>query len=312
MALSLPPFVMKHEWHAIRRTGRVAVMVPLLLTSAAFAACTPRTQAFRLNDLRASCWRVEIAGDSQFTRLEDLLPPLVRLDPDLISGGSTRRMRISEMPGSLPSVHQFASWRRISTDSVEMAWSTGYQGWTLRMEIAGDELRGMAEELDDAGKGVIREAAALRLDCDISIPDEFQRQHPPLPPIPVGAAGMELRIGARFGSEWPPRIPFHDRTFLVEAPAAGVYAGADSVIVAVDSDGRIAGMRLSYPDRSTEARILEHLNSIYGPPDRKLLYDNIGRVSVERASWINRELWIRYSTRGSGFELTIADPKAPS
>jgi|SRR5207248_5286613 len=44
----------------------------------------------------------------------------------------------------------FATWRPLARDSVDIGWSTGFTGFTLRGVVKGDTLLGYAERVSDA------------------------------------------------------------------------------------------------------------------------------------------------------------------
>jgi hypothetical protein len=136
----------------------------ICLAVGGFANCTS-AQNDRSVLLAGTCW--EVTQPVESTNPELLLPPLVQLDSAPFQPGTERR-RVVELPGSMPSVHHIAFWRTLPPDSVEIAWSTGFSGWVFRLGIAGDTLRGQAEEIYDAGEGRVAPARMVRFPCDVS------------------------------------------------------------------------------------------------------------------------------------------------
>jgi len=48
----------------------------------------------------------------------------------------------------------YAYWRRLSPDSVELNWTTGFTGVHIRAKDAADSLSGIAQAWIDAGEGM--------------------------------------------------------------------------------------------------------------------------------------------------------------
>jgi hypothetical protein len=130
----------------------------------------------RFATLEGACFDVTVGWhDLRRDSLELLPPPRVRLDTTVARTGSPRR-RVTEAPGTLPSIHWIASWREIAPDSLEMGWSTGFAGVILRLPMSGDTLRGVAESFYDAGEGSRAPAMAVHIPCSAPVPPAFRRR----------------------------------------------------------------------------------------------------------------------------------------
>lgn len=262
-------------------------------------------------DLRGSCWVVELDGASEITNLALMLPPLVLLDSAAPDTGVPDYHRLSEVPGSLPSVHRHAMWKVLSSDSVELVWSTGFSGWLLRMNMVGDTMTGLAEEIDDGGsEPEYRSATAVRIDCDTPVPLLLRQRLAGAPEIPL-SGGASLRVGAVLEPHWPPRVHTGTTSAVVTVPAAGAFAGADSVVIHTDRSGRIVDIALTFPDAQHAAGIVDHLAAIHGPPAETMPVPGGQVPGREGATWIDREVWIMVSMAHDGrrLHLRMADPR---
>lgn len=255
----------------------------------ALPACTG-PDSTRRTTLTGACFELEVDGVETMWFPEFALPPLIVLDsvPDVADWH-----RISEVPGSLPSVHRHARWRRLPDGTLHLIWSTGFTGWSVRFAAGGDTLRGIAEGIDDAPSGdpVRFPATAARIDCAAEVPPLHRRRRP-APEVPLKGGSMPLRLGAPL--DWPSTVIDSSKGFhrITEA-AAAPFDSADSVVVHVEG-GRIVEIRIAYATSARAASAIEHLGSVYGPSEQ----------------WIDREIWIDLVDVRTALILRIADPRS--
>ena len=103
----------------------------------------------------AGCWAVSLGlWQPRMNLGEDTIystpPSRIEIVPTKGTEGFERRgWRVVPAPGTNRSVHRFAYMMPLTTDSVRIAWTTGFSGLTMRLEVKGDSLRGKAQTFWD-------------------------------------------------------------------------------------------------------------------------------------------------------------------
>ena len=103
---------------------------------------------------RAGCYALTLEQWSRPPRPEEgwptaqTPPSQFRLDTIPVQTGAKRRFAVE--PAQLVAGRMPASWALLPNDSIDMFWSTGFVGVTLRMSIRGDSLVGIATAFHDA------------------------------------------------------------------------------------------------------------------------------------------------------------------
>lgn len=252
--------------------------------------------------LSGSCWHVQIADLREPVPLEHAIPPLIQLDSAWLDISNGWR-KLTEVPGSLPSVHRTSYWHE-EGDTLELGWSTGFSGWLLSLPMGGDTLRGTAAELTDAGEGIRATATAARISCYGSVPERYRRRHLTAPAVML-QDGYTLKIGDGLDTARPAVQVGSDRVVAILTPPAGVFGGADSVRVRLGAERRIVAVHLQFPDTSVAARVVRHFEAHFGSPEEA------GALAGYGMLWNDREVWLHVSTGRTlnRLEIQMVDPK---
>lgn len=115
--------------------------------------------------LAGTCWSLELGLWAPPLGPRDIRIPPERFRLDGAWRSSTRR-RVVPMP---PPLDALGGWRRLPGDSVEVVWSTGYQGVRLRLGLTPEgELEGTASAFSDvrASAEPLARARAVPLACE--------------------------------------------------------------------------------------------------------------------------------------------------
>jgi hypothetical protein len=114
-------------------------------------------------DLGAWQPHVDVGDDT----VEVMPPPQVVLLAD--SGTVSfegRGYLVRPVPGTPPSVHRWSYWRQLRPDSVYVAWTTGYAGLTMRLQIGDSVMTGTAQTFWDFPREMQTASAKLtRIRC---------------------------------------------------------------------------------------------------------------------------------------------------
>ena len=119
----------------------------------------------------AGCWTVTMSTYA---------PPMV-LRGDSVYSKPPRRIELDSMRGAGPfardgwalspargvplSVHRFSYFHPIAGDSLELVWTSGFSGLTIRAAISADTLRGVARTFWDFGRPEQLAPVVLTRDC---------------------------------------------------------------------------------------------------------------------------------------------------
>lgn len=119
-----------------------------------------------LNDSSLVPWR-SVFGDSSAVVM---LSPQPHPSEVLLSHTPGARLMVSPAMPELPStrrIREFSYWRRVQSDSLEVAWRTGNGSTTFRLALQGDTLRGRVRfRIDVIGRAPRFEGAwAVRVAC---------------------------------------------------------------------------------------------------------------------------------------------------
>lgn len=276
----------------------VSAITPWFLMLACSSASLGPSRAASLGgaclDLQVPQWP-EARQDS----LAFLPPPRVRLHESAISSDPQYSV-LTEVPGSLPGIHRIAMWRVLSADTLELGWSTGFDGVMMRLRIASDTLTGRAESFHDVGDGMHASAEAVRVACDAPLPPAMRRRHGPTV-VPLHTEGAFIAIGGRVDPRWGAHL-VESGEYRLSVSVTGVFAGADSTHVDLDSRDQIAIIRLSYRNAETFSRVVEDLVRTLGAPSGGGFLRN-----RDLTAWVDRERWI--VTDATRQQVTLADPK---
>jgi hypothetical protein len=209
-------------------------------------------------------------------------------------------------PGALPSVHRYAMWRLVGSDTVELIWSTGFSG--LRMTLGGrpGELRGLAQAFWDFPRTpLIADASARRVPCDPPARPTAQRLVFRAVPL---VDGDSVALGAPFAPVRPQADSLRGRRFRMRRAPTGPFARATSVEVGVNARDTIWIMEVSYPTGTEFESLVAELSSALGAPVSR------DTVSSVWAAWSNRttRLTLRRWATTSGerrITATLTDPR---
>jgi hypothetical protein len=184
-------------------------------------------QALGRGDLAGTCYDLSL-GPWRPTQLlsEDSIyiapPSRVRFDSSRTERWPDRLVLVTA-PGGYPSVHRYAFWRPVGSDSVELLWSTGYSG--LRMTLGGrpSELRGEARAFWDFPRDPLTaDVAARRVQCDP--PARPMAQRLVFRAVPL-EGGDSVAVGATLTSIRAGADSLRGRSFRMRRAPAGPFAG---------------------------------------------------------------------------------------
>ena len=226
------------------------------------------------------------SGDS----VSYLIPPRLRLHDDRTARRSAEAFLVSVPPNALQVPHPFLSWTGAS-DSLRIALSTGYSGTISTLYPTTDGWTGSARTFSDV-RGVLRYERPMTLhrvaceseppvpaSADRPLPRSVElREHETLAlgqPLPSGAVAQPRRSGAK----------------TLEVEVAGIWAGADTVVVRIDEKGVVFHIEMRYPDGFDLSPLMQALLHEFGA----------GRTLREASStrWRNRTT------------IMFADPRRP-
>jgi hypothetical protein len=208
------------------------------------------------------------------------------------------------VPGGVPSVHRYAFWRPVGSDSVELMWSTGYSG--LRMTLGGQpaELRGEARSFWDFPRtAMTADATARRVRCDAPAHPSAAAQRLVFRAVPL-EGGDSVAIGATFSTISGGADLVRGRLFRMRRAPAGPFAGATAVEVSVNPRDTIWRVEINYPADTELDSLVARLSSLLGTPVSRDTFRlrTSNEVTSVGSSWSNRttRLTVRRWTTTSG------------
>jgi hypothetical protein len=94
-------------------------------------------------------------------------PPAIRLDTSRVEGAIERvgRRLTPGIPELSLSGSIIPSWARVAPDSLELLWSSGYEGVFVMLREQGDSVRGSARAFTDYGSQAFAPVTGRRVPC---------------------------------------------------------------------------------------------------------------------------------------------------
>lgn len=239
--------------------------------------------------------RPDVSGDSVVYSM----PPRLRLHSEP-SQGSDRSFLVTVPESSLQVPHSFLSWSG-TPDSLTIVLSTRYAGTISKLRATSDGWTGTSRTFSDV-IGLLRYERPVtlhRVDCDSepSVPASADKQlprsvelqdHSPLvlgQPLPAGVVHHPLQSS---------------RVRTLEVEPAGMWAGADTVIVRLNDQDTVYRIEVRYSRGFDLSPLVRDLASKFGLSD-----DQPGTSSF----WENRTTTMFVRTDESLPRAVIYDPR---
>lgn len=242
---------------------RIIAVLPIFVVSGPATA----------QDSGSACYDVEVAGWSPGQLGSDslyYLPPtriLLRDAPARTLFPQDSALSVWPAPRAMPSIHEFSWWKRVSEDTIQITWTTGFSG--IRGMASGvDTLRGIVRTFTDVA-GYTQLTADLTLvptTCSAPLSPSERSQYR-FSPVVRFASGDTLTIDAPVPS-W---LAGKDTASVVsiEQMAVGPYSGAERVEVQLRRDGNVLGVRFHYTGDTDPEVLVEALAKTLGAPTRQ-------------------------------------------
>ena len=265
----------------------------LLLGLHATTAAQPRSSSnpAQCYDLRLGPWRGPGAIGSDSLRYAP--PSRVQLDTtqaDL----DARWQKLRVPPRALPSVHEFATWRRSPTgDTLRLTWSTGTAGLSAQLYATDrgldDTLQGRAKtfvDIDSAPR-YTADLTAIPVDCD-SPPPRTRADQRSLPTGVALADGDSVRL-------WTPLADVPDTDSItgkrmqhLRRQLAPPFTTAHDIDLLPDAEGRIAIIRFQLADTTDFEALISALTRAHGAPTHPSSTQHHGDLRTNLVTWANR------------------------
>jgi hypothetical protein len=244
-------------------------------------------------DLRLGPWKPHPPEDS----LPYAPPPRVQLvTAPAVATFGPGYLTLSPAPNSLPSVHEFAGWRPGGGDSLDLYWSTGFQGLEMTVRVVGDTLRGSARTFTDFGKTYTTKVIAARVSCASPVPETEASERAILREVSL-EGGAKVVLGEALDTSLIASRESNPTTYILNRAPTGLLAGAGELRVLPNIDGVVRGIMLSYPAPVDYQAMAAGLAEMLGPP---MVNDSTVRQdgSYGMVGWNNRttSLYVTFST----------------
>ena len=267
-------------------------------------------QALSRGELAGACYDLSIGPWRPAERLRQdsiyIAPPSrVRFDTARAERWADHFVLLTA-PGAVPSVHRFALWRPVGSDSVELIWSTGFSG--LRMTLGGQpaELRGEARAFWDFLRApLIADATARRVPCDTPARPTAQRFVFRAVPL---EGGDSVAVGAPFAPLRAQADSLHGRRFRVRRAPAGPFARAISVEVGVNARDTIWIMEVTYPAGTEFESLVAAFSRALGPPVSRYTVPSVWVTWSNRTTRLTLRRWATTSGERR-ITATLTDPR---
>jgi hypothetical protein len=93
-------------------------------------------------------------------------PPVVQLDTQFVDHGvELKRQRLGPNIPSLGQRGLAPSWTHLGPDSLELLWSSGYEGVFVTVGVHGDSVTGAARAFTDYGSQALATVTGRRTAC---------------------------------------------------------------------------------------------------------------------------------------------------
>lgn len=215
--------------------------------------------------------------------------------PSRMSGSDGYRVDIPPQAIQVPKPFR---WWTLLGDSLSVGLSSGFTGVTAVLRRSQDGWDGLLRNWsDNMGTQLYERPIVLReVDCD-SEPPMLASSDAAAPRSVPSSTGPPLELARPVPSDY---MTEPVRSFLVVQglEAAGSWAGSDSVLVSVNSDGLISHIELRYPEGFDAGPLEAELLAEFGP----------GRTDSSWRAWWNRTT--RSSLQlGSRVRVLMIDPR---
>ena len=276
-------------------------IVPLL---AAVLATIPLTAQERPTEL-TGCY--DIAADSlkvgRGSGYDSEVPPRIEFAGQFpgFGDGDTLGTQIVVPEGALPSVHSLM-WGEIVGDSLRLVFSTGFGGVRATLGWTGDHWAGSARFRSDVYPHE-SDAGAIELtpvSCDSAPPVSSDAMLPITRSVEL-EGGLVITLGEPL-PEALETTPARGTTLTVSGRTTGLFAGADSVVVAAAEQRGVRTVFLYYTDTDALSELETRFRSAYGDPET----DPDPRSRTFRNPITSLTLWDPGNGRAT---VILADPR---
>lgn len=180
--------------------------------------------------------------------------------------GDTLGTQIVVPEGALPSVHSLM-WGEIVGDSLRLVFSTGFGGVRATLGWTGDHWAGSARFRSDVTPHE-SDAGPIELtpvSCDSAPPVSSDAMLPITRSVEL-EGGLVIILGEPL-PEALEATPARGTTLKVSGRTTGLFAGADSVVVAAAEQGGVRTVFLYYTDTDALSELETRFRSAYGDPE---------------------------------------------
>ena len=200
--------------------------------------------------------------------LESEMPPRIEFAGQFpgFADGDTLGTQIVVPEGALPSVHSLM-WGEVVGDSLELVFSTGFGGVRATLGWTGDHWTGSARYRSDVTPHE-SDAGPIELtpvSCD-SPPPVSSDAMLPITRFVELEGGLVISLGEPLPEDLE-TTPALGTTLTVTGRTTGLFAGADSVVVAAAEQTGVGTVFLYYTHNDAHSELETRFRSAYGDPD---------------------------------------------